>query len=343
MRYCIKLKGLAATLALLCFLSCNSAKENAQDALTNQMEKAIEAKTGEKVDLGTANSYENNSGSVSFVSDGQTYLKSDDKLQAIAIFQKDKDGLAMSFQLTGAEGKSLVVIIKHIPEDFKLPLTGKFAVSNSYDGVNPVATMILMQTSESGVLNSPMPFEGTLTVSKLTEAEIAAIVGINANEIKLYQKNFDGDIATAMLLFTWQNGNEVSVKVNGKERKLNGSSSIGIGRLMKLSKAEFDEMYRARTKEEIGAEINQIVQNKDVDTDIAIYEAKELAKKAKSLSFTKLENVGTAAYWETPLNVLHVLANDITVSISTNLQEDETGSKQKAIALANLIFKKSTP
>ena len=173
MRYCIKLKGLAATLALLCFLSCNSAKENAQDALTNQMEKAIEAKTGEKVDLGTANSYENNSGSVSFVSDGQTYLKSDDKLQAIAIFQKDKDGLAMSFQLTGAEGKSLVVIIKHIPEDFKLPLTGKFAVSNSYDGVNPVATMILMQTSESGVLNSPMPFEGTLTVSKLTEAEIA--------------------------------------------------------------------------------------------------------------------------------------------------------------------------
>ena len=177
----------------------------------------------------------------------------------------------------------------------------------------------------------------------VSKAEIAAIVGINANEIKLYQKNFDGDIATAMLLFTWQNGNEVSVKVNGKERKLNGSSSIGIGRLMKLSKAEFDEMYRARTKEEIGAEINQIVQNKDVDTDIAIYEAKELAKKAKSLSFTKLENVGTAAYWETPLNVLHVLANDITFSISTNLQEDETGSKQKAIALASLIFKKSTP
>ena len=97
------------------------------------------------------------------------------------------------------------------------------------------------------------------------------------------------------------------------------------------------------TKEEIGAEINQIVQDKDVDTDVAIYEAKELAKKAKSLSFTKLENVGTAAYWETPLNVLHVLANDVAFSISTNLQEDEAESKQKAIALANLIFKKSTP
>jgi hypothetical protein len=102
-------------------------------------------------------------------------------------------------------------------------------------------------------------------------------------------------------------------------------------------------MYQAKTKEEISAEINQIVQNNDVDTDIAIYEAKEVAKKAKLLSFTKLENVGTTAYWETPLNVLHVLANDVAFSISTNLQEDETASKQKAIELANLIFKKSTP
>ena len=177
----------------------------------------------------------------------------------------------------------------------------------------------------------------------VSKNEIADLVGVNANEIKLYQKNFDDDIATAMLLFTWQNGNNVSVKINGQERKLNGSSSIGIGRLMKLTKAEFDEMYQAKTKEEISVEINQIVQDKDVDTDIAIYEAKELAKKAKSLSFTKLENVGTTAYWETPLNVLHVLANDIAFSISTNLQEDEMTSKQKAIALANLIFKKSTP
>lgn len=177
----------------------------------------------------------------------------------------------------------------------------------------------------------------------VSKNEIADLVGVNANEIKLYQKNYDDDIATAMLLFSWQNGNDVSVNVNGKERKLNGSSSIGIGRLMKLSKAEFDEMYRAKTKEEIGAEINQIVQNKDIDTDIAIYEAKELAKKAKSLSFTKLENVGTAAYWETPLNVLHVLTNDVAFSISTNLKADEVESKQKAIALANLIFKKSTP
>lgn len=172
MKYSSKLKFIALILPILSFAACNGAKDTAQDALTSQMEKAIEAKTGEKVNLGTADSYENNSGSVSFVSNGQTYIKSDEKFQAIAIFQKDKDGLAMSFQLTGAEGKSLLVIIKHIPEDFKLPLTGKFAVSNSFDGVNPVATMMLMQTNESGIVNSPMPFEGTLTVGKLTEAEI---------------------------------------------------------------------------------------------------------------------------------------------------------------------------
>lgn len=165
-------KNAAILLVSSCFIACNGAKDTAQDALTNQMERAIEAKTGNKVDLGTADSYENNGGSVSFVSNGQTYIKTDEKFQAIAVFQKDKEGLGMSFQLTGAEGKSLLVIIKHIPEDFTIPLTGKFKVSNSYDGVNPVATMMLMQTSENGVLNSSMPFEGTLTVSKLTEAEI---------------------------------------------------------------------------------------------------------------------------------------------------------------------------
>ncbi|MGF1924863.1 MAG: hypothetical protein ACQUHE_11850 [Bacteroidia bacterium] len=178
--------------------------------------------------------------------------------------------------------------------------------------------------------------------SLVSKNEIADLIGIDANEIKQYQKNFDDDIATAVLLFTWQNGNVVSVKVNGQERKLNGSSSIGIGRLMKLNKAEFEQMYRAKTKEEIAVEINQIVQDKEVDADIAIYEAKEIARRAKTLSYQKLEHVGTAAYWETPLNVLHVLANDVAFSISTNLQEDETESKRRAIALANLIFKKST-
>lgn len=165
-------KNAVILLVASCFIACNSAKENAQDALTNQMEKAIEAKTGNKVDLGTADSYENNSGSVSFVSDGQTFVKTNEKFQATVVFQKDKEGLAMSFQFTGEEGKSLLVIINHIPDDFSIPLTGKFGVNNSYDRVNPVATMMLMQTNESGVLNSPMPFEGTLTVSKLTEAEI---------------------------------------------------------------------------------------------------------------------------------------------------------------------------
>lgn len=165
-------KNAVILLVSSCFIACNSAKENAQDTLTNQMEKAIEAKTGNKVDLGTADSYENNNGSISFLSDGQTFVKTNEKFQATVVFQKDKEGLAMSFQFTGEEGKSLLVIINHIPDDFSIPLTGKFGVNNSYDGVNPVATMMLMQTSESGVLNSPMPFEGILTVSKLTEAEI---------------------------------------------------------------------------------------------------------------------------------------------------------------------------
>lgn len=157
---------------LWCCIGCNSAKENAQDALTSSMEKAIEARTGAKVDLGDASSYADNNGSVSLVADNKTYLSKEEKLQAVAIFQKDNEGLAISFQLSGQAGKSLIAIINHIPENFSMPLVAKFAVSNSFDGINPVATLMLMETNENGIMSSPVPFEGTLIITKLTEKEM---------------------------------------------------------------------------------------------------------------------------------------------------------------------------
>ncbi len=154
-------------------IACNRTREGAQDALNSTMEKAIEARTGTKVDLGDAGSYEDNNGSVSFIADNKTYLSKEEKLQAVALFQKEKEGLAISFQLSGQEGKSFIVIVNHIPDNFSIPLRARFSVSNSYDGINPVATLMFMEAEGNGMLSSPIPFEGSLIITRLTEKEMS--------------------------------------------------------------------------------------------------------------------------------------------------------------------------
>ena len=152
--------------------SCGRAQDSMQDAVTATMEKAIEENVGVSVDLGDAASFRENAGSVDFIVGDKIYLQKSNKLVANAIFMLEEGGLAISFQMANAKGGSLIAMINHIPRDFSLPLVGKFSVSNSYDGENPVASLMYMETGEAGMMMTPMPYEGTLTITKLTEEEM---------------------------------------------------------------------------------------------------------------------------------------------------------------------------
>jgi hypothetical protein len=158
--------------AILIFAACNL-REKAADAATKGVEQLIESKTGTEVNLPNTDAMENNAGFVSYQSERKTYLTGNEKMQATALFQKDKDGLAIALQLVGEDGRSFMATIHHIPEDFALPLKAKFAVSNQYDGVNPVATVMFMGINENGVQSSEMPFEGEMIISQLSETQIA--------------------------------------------------------------------------------------------------------------------------------------------------------------------------
>jgi hypothetical protein len=157
---------------MLTILSCNKAKESANDAITNAMENAIENQTGTQIDLPDAADMDKNAGFMSYKSTTKVYLTGKEHMQASAIFQKDKDGLSIGFTLSGEKGNSMIAIINHVPEDFSLPLTGKFAVSNRYDGTNPVATLMYMNVTENGMMTSEVPYEGEMTITKLTKDEI---------------------------------------------------------------------------------------------------------------------------------------------------------------------------
>jgi hypothetical protein len=158
--------------AILIFAACNI-REKAADAATKGVEQLIESKTGTEVNLPNSDEMENNAGFVSYQSERKTYLTGNEKMQATALFQKDKDGLAIALQLVGEDGRSFLATVHHIPEDFSLPLKAKFAISNQYDGVNPVATVMFMGINENGVQSSEMPFEGEMIISQLSETQIA--------------------------------------------------------------------------------------------------------------------------------------------------------------------------
>lgn len=167
------MKKLLFTLTILSILSCSKAKESMQDAVTGAMEKAIESKTGTQVDLPDAADIDKNNGHVTYKSQSKVYLKGTEKMQASAIFQKDQDGLSIGFTLSGESGSSMIAIVNHIPEDFSLPITGKFVVGNSYDGKTPIATIMYMNVTENGMMASEIPYEGELTITKLSKTEMA--------------------------------------------------------------------------------------------------------------------------------------------------------------------------
>lgn len=166
------MKKILFTLVIIAIFSCNKVKESMQDAVTGTMEKAIENQTGTQVDLPDAEDMENNGGFVNYKSENKVYLKDNEKMQASVIFQKENEELSIAFQLTGENGKSFVATLSHVPENFSLPLKGKFAVSNAYDGENPSASIIYMNVSESGMMTSELPFEGEITITKLTKDEV---------------------------------------------------------------------------------------------------------------------------------------------------------------------------
>jgi hypothetical protein len=170
----------------------------------------------------------------------------------------------------------------------------------------------------------------------ISKEAVAQIAGTNSDKIKIYNEDFSADLSKRTILFSWPNGNKKSVKIAaGKELSVNEYSSMGLGFVTKISKEYFQKKFEGKVF--IQDEINRITKDEAIDADLAIMEARHLAETAKTQQFEKIENVGEMAYWETPINALHIFVKGISLTITTNLADNEI-SREKAIALTQLIF-----
>lgn len=196
-------------------------------------------------------------------------------------------------------------------------------------------------SSPSNDVEVPTDFKGENLVAIMKDPEqlnidkIAKIVGEEASKVRIFNENFSRNPSDRVVIFSWPNGEKRGVTTSdGRDLEIEGRSSLGVGFLSKNSAADFHRKFG--NKSAVQDEINRITQDENIDADLAIFEAKNLSENAKEQKF---EKVGENAYWETPVNALHVFANGVSFTVTTNL-ENENDSKQKALELVNLIFNK---
>jgi hypothetical protein len=169
-------------------MSCQSAKDQANESVTSALEGVIKSQTGQDMDMVDTNSYMDQKVTASFIYDGNEQLTNAENFSASIIISKSADGLNISFQLVNESGTSLMGVFSNFDEGFKLPLVAKFTPSNAPSPGFATGTLVLMKLSESGMQEVPMPFEGTMTMlslnDKVAEFEINAKGGPSKNTNK---------------------------------------------------------------------------------------------------------------------------------------------------------------
>ena len=99
---------------------------------------------------------------------------------------------------------------------------------------------------------------------------------------------------------------------------------------------EFEQYYG--TNDGLQMQVDAMAKQKDFNKETGTVEAKYIAGYAERRKTEKLENVATMAFWETPMNSLHILAKDAAFTITANFGDDETLAKKKSAELVNTIL-----
>lgn len=169
----------------------------------------------------------------------------------------------------------------------------------------------------------------------LTKEMVANAINIPVEKIEEHVENNLSQKGQYTVLYSWKTGKTKSVsdKINIPEY-----NSVGIGFIAKDDAASFEAKYEGN--DGLQNQINQMAEQESFNKEIATAEAQYLSDYSKRRTVEKLQNVATAAFWEQPVNALHVLADKVSFTITTNFGDDENLAKENAIKLVNEILNK---
>lgn len=168
----------------------------------------------------------------------------------------------------------------------------------------------------------------------LTKEMVAAVADVPVDKIDIHIENNINQQGQYTLLYSWATGNKKKVG-NGKH-EIDDYNSFSIGFIKRMTVEEFEQYYG--TNDGLQMQVDAMAKQKDFNKETGTVEAKYIAGYAERRKTEKLENVATMAFWETPMNSLHVLAKDAAFTITANFGDDETLAKKKSAELVNTIL-----
>jgi len=168
--------------------------------------------------------------------------------------------------------------------------------------------------------------------------EIAEIVNQNPEKIKVHFENYHAESSSHTLSFYWADGTQKSIEtIDGNTIHFDNQNAIGVAFVKEITGEQFEKNFTS--KEALQQAVDDLVNNLQIQADIAIEEAKYLAETAKNNSFEKLEGDNVLMFWEMPNAALHVYTTGIAFTVTTNFGDNERKSKQHAFQVADKIIK----
>jgi hypothetical protein len=168
----------------------------------------------------------------------------------------------------------------------------------------------------------------------LNKGMVAAVTGVPIDKIDEHVESNINQQGQYTILYSWATGDKK--KVGEGKHEIDDYNSFSIGFIKKMTLAEFEQYYG--TNSGLQMQVNNMAKQKDFNKEVGTIEAKYIADYAGRRRTEKLENVATMAFWETPMNALHVLAKDAAFTITANFGHDETLAKKKSAELVNAIL-----
>ena len=168
----------------------------------------------------------------------------------------------------------------------------------------------------------------------LTKDMIAKALNIPLASI---EENIETKIANDeqyTVLYSWPSGKKKKL-ADGKF-EIDEYHSLSIGFIKEMNQADFENYYG--TNKGLQMQVDQMAEEENFDKEIGILEAKDISDYASERKVEKLEQVASAAFWESTRHTLHVLAKDVAFSLTANFGDDESLAKKKAILVSNAIL-----
>lgn len=197
---------------------------------------------------------------------------------------------------------------------------------------------VILSSCTKPAAEMPSDFKGTALAAKATALhkiisveEVAGWAGTDTGKIGIHYENYASDPSEHSIQYHWPSGKVVSLPGG---HSIDEYHSVGIAFLESMNMEEFKTRYGSNAG--LQKKVNELGKDSTLGADVAIAEARYIGEYAKVRKLEEIPQVGELAFWEMPIQALHVYADGVTFTVTVNLGEKE--NRNKAVEMVKIIL-----